>query len=178
MTSDTLATTYAAVRGAVVDPALRDALVDVWVEGVNGGGAVGFLAPVTAADVAPVLEHKLASVLAGDYTLVVLSGPDGPVGLAFLERVYKPHMRHWATVTCVVVTPALQGRGLGRRLMEAVHETARAEGLEALRLAARDGHGLHEFYARLGYVEIGRFPDAIRVAPGDERDELLFWRRL
>ena len=178
MSRDTLTTTYASVRAAQIAPELREQLVRVWTEGVNAGGAVGFLAPVTEDDVAPVLDRKLASVRSGDFTLVVLSAGERVVGFAFLERIYKPHMRHWATVTCVVVSPSAQGRGLGRRLMEAVHATARAEGLESLRLAARDGHGLQEFYGRLGYVEIGRFPDAIRVAPGDDRDEVLLWRRL
>ncbi|GAA2266559.1 hypothetical protein GCM10010430_59490 [Kitasatospora cystarginea] len=44
-----------------------------------------------------------------------------------------------------------------------------------LRLNLRGGHGLGKFYGRCGYLEIGRAPRTIRVAPGDERDEVTMW---
>lgn len=46
-------------------------------------------------------------------------------------------------------------------------------GLEQLRLAARGGVGLEEFYGRLGWREIGRWPGALRLAADDDRDEIL-----
>jgi hypothetical protein len=33
--------------------------------------------------------------------------------------------------------------------------------------------GLEHFYARLGWREIGRCPATLRLAPGDDRDEIL-----
>jgi catechol-2,3-dioxygenase len=42
-----------------------------------------------------------------------------------------------------------------------------------LHLAVRGGTGLERFYARLGWREIGRWPGALRLAPGDDRDEIL-----
>lgn len=44
-------------------------------------------------------------------------------------------------------------------------------GLQHLRLAARAGVGLENFYGRLGWKEIGRWPGA--AGPGDDRDEIL-----
>jgi hypothetical protein len=46
-------------------------------------------------------------------------------------------------------------------------------GLEQLRLAVRGGMGLERFYARLGWREIGRWPKALRLAPDNDRDEIL-----
>jgi hypothetical protein len=46
-------------------------------------------------------------------------------------------------------------------------------GLEQLHLAARGGMGLEDFYFRLGWREIGRWPGALRLAPGETRDEVL-----
>ena len=46
-------------------------------------------------------------------------------------------------------------------------------GLEQLHLAARGGTGLEAFYARLGWREIGRWPNALRLAADDTRDEVL-----
>jgi hypothetical protein len=51
-------------------------------------------------------------------------------------------------------------------------------GLDGLQVTVRDGHGLDRFYRGLGYREVGRIPGALRVAPGDDRDELFMWLEL
>jgi GNAT superfamily N-acetyltransferase len=78
----------------------------------------------------------------------------------------------------VQVHPAHQGRGLGTVLMRGVHDIARARDLEFLHLGARGGTGVDAFYRGLGYTEVGRVPGAIRVAPGDDREEILLVHRL
>ncbi|RDV48322.1 hypothetical protein DDV98_29620 [Streptomyces sp. IB2014 011-12] len=40
----------------------------------------------------------------------------------------------------------------------------RSSNLEQLHLAARGGVGLEDFYGRLGWKEIGRWPGALRLA--------------
>jgi len=58
--------------------------------------------------------------------------------------------------------------------MVRARQVARAEmGLEQLRLAVRGGTGLEHFYGKLGWTVIGRWPDALRLAPGDDREEIL-----
>ena len=59
-----------------------------------------------------------------------------------------------------------------------LHALARDLGLEHLQLTVRDGHGTDGFYQRLGYVIVGTHPGAIRVAPGDDRDEIMMIARL
>jgi GNAT superfamily N-acetyltransferase len=83
-------------------------------------------------------------------------------------------MRRRAETTGLGMThPAHRGRGIGSALMRRLQEIARDEmGLEQLHLEARGG-GLEAFYSRLGWREIGRWPRALRLAPGDDRDEIL-----
>jgi GNAT superfamily N-acetyltransferase len=78
----------------------------------------------------------------------------------------------------VQVHPSRQGGGLGRVLMSGVHDIARERGWDFLYLSARGGTGVDGFYRGLGYQEVGRLPGAIRVAPGDDRDEILLACRL
>jgi GNAT superfamily N-acetyltransferase len=78
----------------------------------------------------------------------------------------------------VQVHPSCQGAGLGRVLMTGVHDIARDRGWEFLSLSARGGTGVERFYRGLGYTEFGRLPGAVRVAPGDDRDEILLTCRL
>lgn len=77
-------------------------------------------------------------------------------------------MRHLQT------HPRFRGRGIGVALMRWLRVVARDElGVRRLHLAARGGLGLEEFYERLGWREVGRWPGALRLADGDERDEVL-----
>ena len=57
--------------------------------------------------------------------------------------------------------------------MAAVVEHAKTSGLEQLRLVLRGGEGLEDFYAELGWIEIGRQPAALRLPEGDDRDEVM-----
>ena len=171
----------------LVDPPLtgklREHLVDMWARVTNAGGSVGFVAPVTPEQIWPTAARSFTRVDAGEDTLVCLATPaaDGsaePTVIAWLllaesESVLR---RHWRTVYRVQVDPGWQGSGLGQRLMREAARVARDKlGLEALTLMTRSGTGAERFYERCGYREVGRIPGAIRVHPGDDRDEVHFW---
>jgi GNAT superfamily N-acetyltransferase len=163
---------------SVVDDVLHDELLACWTDVSNAGGAVGFVPPVTRDDVAPVLGRLLEGVRSGRDILAVLTVDGVTAGWATLVGFSSPLRKHWATVLRVQVHPSRQGQGLGRALMEGVHDVARSRGLEFLHLGARGGTGVDDFYRGLGYTEVGRVPGAIRVAPGDDREEILLVHRL
>lgn len=171
-----------------IDPpfeeSLANSLVEMWIEVVNAGGAVGLVPPVGRADVVAVARAAFRRVEAGEDHLVVGWGQMGEppaeavIGFAFLERRPGPLFRHWATVKRLQIRPSWQGRGVGTWLMEAIHEAAPRLGLEQLHLTVRGGTGAEAFYGRLGYRILARLPDAIRVAPGDDREEIYMVARL
>jgi GNAT superfamily N-acetyltransferase len=161
-----------------VDDVLRGQLLRCWTDVSNAGGAVGFVPPVVEDDVAPVLDRLIEGVHSGRDVLAVLTVDGEPAGFATLVASLTPLRRHWGTVLRVQVHPRHQGRGLGRVLMAGVHDLARGRGWEFLQLTARGGTGVDGFYRGLGYTEYGRLPGAIRVAPGDDRDEIMMVRHL
>ena len=163
---------------SAVDETLRRALLTCWTDVTNAGGAVGFVPPVVEDDIAPTLDELVRRVREGRALLAHLTVDGGTAGFAVLALAPSPLRRHWATVLRVQIHPSRQGSGLGRVLMDGVHAIARDAGLEFLHLGAREGSGADEFYRRLGYEEVGRLPGAIRVAPGDDRDEILLVCRL
>jgi GNAT superfamily N-acetyltransferase len=163
---------------SAVDDVLRGELLACWTDVSNAGGAVGFVPPVTEDDVDPVLGRLLEGVHSGRDVLAVLTVDGVTAGWAALVGSLSPLRRHWATVLRVQVHPSRQGQGLGRVLMTGVHDVARRRGWEFLSLTARGGTGVEGFYRGLGYRESGRLPGAIRVAPGDDRDEILLHRPL
>lgn len=162
-----------------VDPAfdrtLRDEITTLWTDVSNAGGAVGFVPPVTADEVRPELVRHLAGMVEGRTRLVVGRDEDGTVAAtAFLAHNTHRLMRHWIGAYTVMVHPRHQGKGYGRELMAATADAARAiEGIGAIRLTCRGGTGADRFYASCGYKEVGRVPDAIRVAEDDYRDDII-----
>jgi GNAT superfamily N-acetyltransferase len=157
-----------------VTPGVRQALVDCWIEVANAGGAVGFaFPPVDAEQVGPATDRLIAD-LDPDYNRVLVAEVDGVLaGWLNLSRHRDPLVPHWGTVKRVQTRPGFRGRGIGIDLMNEIRRIARDElGLEQLRLEARGGEGLEGFYSRLGWKEIGRWPDALRF-PGGDRDEVL-----
>jgi GNAT superfamily N-acetyltransferase len=163
---------------SLVDDSLRRELLSCWTDVSNAGGAVGFVPPVTEDDVSPVLDKLLEGVRSGRDVLAVLRVDREVAGFAAIVGSSSPLRRHWAMVLRVQVHPSRQGSGLGRVLMDGVHDIARARGWEFLSLSARGGTGVDGFYRGLGYTEYGRLPGAIRVGPDDDRDEILLTIRL
>jgi GNAT superfamily N-acetyltransferase len=161
-----------------VDDALRRDLLTCWTDVTNAGGAVGFVPPVTEDDVVPLLDRLLDGVRSGRDVLALLTVDGQTVGFASLVGSQGPLRLHWGTVLRVQVHPSRQGQGLGRVLLAGVHDIARARGWEFLHLTARGGTGVDDFYRGLGYTEVGRLPGAIRVAPDDDRDEIIMACRL
>ncbi len=159
-------------------PQLRRQLLDMWVDVTNAGGAVGFTAPADVSAVARMLDAALERVAAGIDLLAVLRQDGAAVGMAFLVDGGSPLRRHWRTVLRLMVRPELQGLGAGRVLLEGLHRTAAGLGLEQLMLTARGGTGVEGFYERFGYTIVGRHTGAIRLAPGDDRDEIILVFRL
>jgi GNAT superfamily N-acetyltransferase len=155
--------------------ALREQVVELWVSAVNGGGAIGFVPPVTTEDVLPTAQEEFRRVEAGRDRL--LAGFEGKrlVALLFISGTGHHLKAHWRVLRRVMVAPDSQGRGYGAALMREAAEECRRLGLAGIEVTVRGGAGTEDFYAKLGYAEVGRLPGVIRVGPGDDRDEIIMW---
>ncbi|MBG0853328.1 GNAT family N-acetyltransferase [Streptomyces spinoverrucosus] len=158
-----------------VDRPLRDGLLDLWSDVSNAGGAVGFVPPVTPETVRPELVKHFVAMAEGRSRLLAGFDEDGRVAAtAFLTFNTHRLMTHWVWLYTVMVHPRHQGKGYGRDLLAAAADAARTfDGVDAIRLTCRGGLGLERFYGSCGYKEVGRIPGAIRVEPGDDRDDVI-----
>ncbi|MFI6603937.1 GNAT family N-acetyltransferase [Nonomuraea sp. NPDC050536] len=154
---------------------LRREMVECWVAVSNAGGAAGFPFPPVSFDQVAVVADQVIAGLAPQLSRLLVARADGTLaGWLNVRRDANPLIAHWGTVHHVQTHTGFRGRGIGAALMHELHRLAREEmGLEQLHLAARGGVGLEDFYGRLGWKEIGRWPGALRLAPGDDRDEIL-----
>lgn len=77
-------------------------------------------------------------------------------------------------VMTLAVDPAVQGRGVGARLVAGLLEVAASAGLEAVTLEVRASNGpARRLYGRAGFEEAGVRP---RYYP-DGEDAVIMWRR-
>ncbi len=156
------------------DSTFAIALTGLWHAVSEAGGSVGFVPPVDRAAVAAVVAPEIDALRAGREHAVALILGRRLVGFGVL-RPRRGLQAHTGEIVKVMVHPDAEGRGLGSRIMTALLDKARELGLEKVDLSIRDGLGLADFYARFGFVEWGRFPGSIRVATGDDRDEIFYW---
>ena len=105
------------------------------------------------------LAVRIAELIDEGRTVVLLAG-EGPHGLAVLR--FRPSI--WtdgleAYLAELYVVPAERGHGLGRALMDAVLETARAEGADYIELGTEeDDVAARALYESLGFSNRGGKP--------------------
>lgn len=97
------------------------------------------------------MQADVSALVAGGGVHVLHAGPAllGSIRLTVVDDALE--------VNDLVVDPAAQGQGLGRRLMTFAEETARAKGLAALTLYTNEKMVENlALYPRLGFIETGR----------------------
>jgi GNAT superfamily N-acetyltransferase len=152
---------------------LLDAIVDLWADVTNAGGAVGFVAPVDRATVAEHAPKTLAGYREG-FDHVIVGYEDDRLA-AWMIVTDKRHrlQTHIRLLRAVMVHPKFQGRGYGAELMREAERVARTlDGVEMLQLTCRGGRELEQFYGKCGYREYGRLVRGLRVSADDYRDEI------
>ncbi len=101
----------------------------------------------------------------------------GVLGVQFAQRERE---RHKATLFGMFVKPAARGAGVGRALIEAALEAARArEGVRVAQLAAIDGNdGALRLYERCGFVRWGVEPMCFANPEREFVARVQLWREL
>lgn len=149
-------------------PELARLLVDL----VASGFPLGFFAPLSRADAEHYWSSLGAEIRAGSRVLLVASIDDRIVGTGQLAFPRWPNARHRAEVQKLFTTGAVRGRGIGRCLMHALHQTARERGRSLLLLSTREGGYAEGFYRKLGYRVIGTTPGYYMDAAGKRADNV------
>ena len=91
-----------------------------------------------------------------DADSVVLTARSGAVLAGFAIMRYSDDVAH---LNLLAVAPAHRRRGVGRKLLQWLEETALTAGTFVIGLELREGNdAAHAFYRALGYRELGQIP--------------------
>jgi ribosomal protein S18 acetylase RimI-like enzyme len=154
-------------------------LTHILQDGVASGVSFGFLTPLDESVVRSYWQHTIAQVEAGERVLLVARAEDGSlVGSAQLNLTTAPNGRHRAEVQKVCVLRSARGQGIGKQLMLAIEEEARAAGRTLLVLDTRKDSVAEGLYRRLGYQEVGVIPGHARTVDGSMVTAAFFYRTL
>jgi ribosomal protein S18 acetylase RimI-like enzyme len=146
---------------------------------VASGVSLGFMTPLDESAVRRYWQNAIAQVEAGARVLLVARAEDGSlVGSAQLNLTTTPNGRHRAEVQKVCVLRSARGQGIGKQLMLAIEEEARAAGRKLLVLDTRKDSVAEGLYRRLGYQEAGVIPGYARTVDGSMVTAIFFYRTL
>jgi dUTP pyrophosphatase len=157
---------------------LRSRLITLWVTVANAGGAVGFVAPTTMDEVAPVAHGAFDRVVAGTDDLVIALDGAEPVGMGFLERSDTRLQGHVGLVRRLQRAPSHAGRAIGDAILSELEHVAFDRGLTLMTLTVRGGTGRERFYIDRGYRVDGRLPDRLCLDGGRLVDEVRLSKEL
>lgn len=116
------------------------------------------------------LAEVRRSLAADDDTACILGAFQGdtPIGMMVIRREQKQKSRHKASLNSVYVTSEWRGKGVGRELLAAALDRARAmQGLEQLVLGvSSDNVSAIRLYESVGFVLYGHEPRALKWEGG------------
>jgi [ribosomal protein S18]-alanine N-acetyltransferase len=70
------------------------------------------------------------------------------------------------------VAPAVQGQAVGRSMLHHIVDSARTEGRNQMFLEVRDGNAAQHFYAKFGFVPVGRRKQYYKGTNGLKHDAI------
>ncbi|MBC9724230.1 GNAT family N-acetyltransferase [Streptomyces sp. TRM68367] len=153
-------------------------LADLLTDTVDGGAAVGFLAPLDPAEAAAWWRGRAEAVAAGRLAVWVARERDRVRGTVSLALPDKPNSRHRAELVKLMVHRDARGRGLGRRMLAAVEQAALAAGITLLHLDTETDSPAEHLYRSAGWTPIGAIPDYAADPAGVLKPTTIYYKQL
>jgi ribosomal protein S18 acetylase RimI-like enzyme len=159
--------------------AVREGLIDLLCDSVEGGASVGFLSPLKRETADAFWQDMLREVGAAQRVLLVANTGSGEVaGSVQLALGQKENGRHRAEVQKLLVHSRYRNHGLGRRLMDAIEREAQQRGITLLVLDTIAGELAEQLYLKLGYIRVGEVPNYARFPDGRLGATVIFFKQL
>ena len=143
----------------------RDFLTEMLVEAVNWDPAGQPLSPVVILSIPQNARYVEGWPRSGEQGVIAEGDRGRRLGAAWWRRLRAEapgygHLADDVPEVSIGVVARHRGRGIGTRLLEALHTAARDAGVSALSLSVEDGNPARRLYERLGYTPVRRTGDS------------------
>jgi len=155
-----------------------DELAQLLIDVVNDGFPMGFLAPLAPATACAYWLSLRSELQSGARLLLVARNREGMVGTGQLALSPWSNSPHRAELQKIMVNGAARGVGVGRALIEALHDAAWQRGRSLLVLNTRHGERAQALYRSLGYREAGVIPGWTIGSGGERYDHATLYLQL
>ncbi len=156
-------------------PALRDALIELLVDAVEGGSSVNFVWPMTREKAERWWDGALASHARGDRVIFVAVDGRRVDGTVQLIPAGQENQAFRADVAKLLVHRRARRLGLGAALMAALEAEALRLGRSLLTLDTEAGSDGERLYQRLGWTRFGQVPGYATKANNSRREVCSFF---
>jgi ribosomal protein S18 acetylase RimI-like enzyme len=131
----------------------------LWIA-VHGGAGVSFVTPFSLDQAREFwIENVLPHIRSGKRRMLVARDDEKIVGTVQLDLDVPPNQQHRAAVTKLLVHPESRRLGIGRSLMLALEDLARAEKRTLLTLDTVTESNAENLYRSIGFVVVGVIPE-------------------
>lgn len=152
-------------------------LADVLLDCVEGGASVSFMLPMARETALDFWRKAADGAARGERTLIVAEDDEGIAGTVQLITDMPENQPHRADVAKLLVHRRARGAGIGRKLMEAVEDAARAQGRRVLVLDTASSTA-ERLYERLGWQRVGMVPDYAYMPDGALCATVFFYKHV
>ena len=153
-------------------------LAALLVDAVTNGASVNFMAGFTTAAAEAFWRSQLPGLRAGERQLLVAEALGRIVGTAVGTVAPQPNGPHRAEIGKMLVQSSHRRQGLGRRLLHAAEDTARATERTLLLLDTEAGGAGASLYTACGWTPWGTVPGHSYTPDGRLADALNFYKVL
>lgn len=145
---------------------------------VEGGASVSFLPPLSA-ETSRAFWLRVASDVGTGKRAVVASWRNGVLSATgMLDLATPENQLHRTEVQKILVDPSSRRTGLGRQVLRALEQQARAHGRTLLTLDTSAGDAGESLFRSEGWREAGRIPGYAVAADGTAQATVFFWKHL
>ncbi|GAE32624.1 GNAT family N-acetyltransferase [Halalkalibacter hemicellulosilyticus] len=157
-----------------IDNKILNDLTHLLIDVVNEGASIGFLPPISEGEA----EAYWKGVLKQGIILWVAKINEEVCGAVQLHFTDKENGLHRAEVAKLMVNSNHRRKGIGKKLMNVLHEKAKSHRIKLLVLDTRLGDPSNKLYKSIGYYKVGEIPKYAKSSTGELDATVFYYKEL
>ncbi len=154
----------------------HNSLNKLLIDSVNNGASIGFIAPLTSQVAEQYWQSIEVELRNNERKLLIATIGSKVIGAVQLSLCQKANGTHRGEVEKLMVHTSARGKGLSKKLMLLLEQSALECSLQLLVLDTRLGDVASCLYQKLGFTKAGEIPYFAQNSSGELQSTVLFYK--